>query len=351
VLAEARETRDPVLRAIVSILDANLELHTAGAMTQAERAQQRDAARAVLEEAGSDEGLSLYWWSVGREAWYGCRAAETEEATELALLHAERGGARRLEHDAVAWAAVSSMAGPMPVREAIDRVEDLRARPGNSVLTEGYLGTGLAVLLAMRGETDRGVTLIADCMETFRGAGLVITAGGMSMAESWVARYAGDLAAAEQALRRSLEELQSLDDRGYLPTVALNVAELLYFDGRYDEIEHLCEIGRETTSPDDVINFFLLDAIEGSLLARRGEHGEAEKRVRRALALAETTDLYWMRGNARIYLAGVLVLAGRTDEAAAEAAVALSHFEAKGDVAGAREARERLATLGIEVDG
>jgi hypothetical protein len=31
--------------------------------------------------------------------------------------------------------------------------------------------------------------------------------------------------------------------------------------------------------------------------------------------------------------------------------VGLSHYEAKGDVMGTREARERLATLGIEVSG
>jgi class 3 adenylate cyclase/tetratricopeptide (TPR) repeat protein len=349
VLVEAQETRDPVLRAIVSILEANLELHTAGAMTQAERAERREAARAVLEESGSDGGLALYWWSVGREAWFGCRTMEASAAFERTLEHAERAGARRLLHDAVGWMGVSCLLGPMPVPEAVDHVEEIRARPSNSILTEAFLGSALAMLLATQGEADRGRELVSECIETFRDAGLAITAGGMSMAEAWTLRYAGDLPGAEKVLRTSLEQLQSLGDRGYLPTVALELAETLYFEGRYDEIEGLCEIARAATSPDDVVNFVLLDAIEGSLLARSGRQAEAEERVRAAVALAEATDFFRLRGDARVFLSGVLALAGRTDEAVAEARVGLSHFEAKGDVMGTLEARERLSGLGVEL--
>jgi class 3 adenylate cyclase/tetratricopeptide (TPR) repeat protein len=348
VLVEARESRDPVFRAVVSILEANLGL-TAGAMTLAERAQRREEAWAVLEEAGRDEGLALYWWSVGREAWFGCRTMEAATAFELTVEYAERAGARRLLHEAVGWVGVSCLLGPMPVRDAIAHIEEIRARSGNSILAEALLGSGLAMLLAAQGDGDRGLELVHECIETFRGAGLAITAGGMAMAEAWAARYAGDLPTAEKALRASLEQLQGMSDRAYLPTVALELAELLYFEGRHDEIEELCAIARATTSPDDVVNFVLLDAIEGSLLARSGRHVEAEERVRAALALAEATDFYRIRGDARIFLSGVLALAGRMEDAVAEALVGLSHFEAKGDVAGTREARVRLSRIGVDI--
>jgi hypothetical protein len=318
-------------------------------MTQGERIERRDAARAVLEEAGSEEGLALYWWSVGREAWFGCRTVEASAAFELAIVHAERADVVRLVHDAVGWVAVSCLLGPMLVPEATARVEELLARPGNSILSKAYIGSALGLLLAMQGEADRGVRLTRDCVEVFRGAGLAITAGGMSMAEAWAARYAGDLPAAERVLRESLEQLHSLEDRGYLPTVALELAELLYFEERYDELEELCEIGRATTTPDDVVNFVLLDAIEGCLLTRGGRHSEAEERVRRSVALADATDFYRIRGDSRIFLAGMLALLGKADEATAEAVVGLSHFQAKGDLAGAREARERLARFGVDV--
>jgi hypothetical protein len=67
--------------------------------------------------------------------------------------------------------------------------------------------------------------------------------------------------------------------------------------------------------------------------------------------LAETTDFYWLRGTSLLRLAEALALAGRTVEALEEAAGGLAHYEAKGDIASGALARERLVTLGIEVDG
>jgi len=128
----------------------------------------------------------------------------------------------------------------------------------------------------------------------------------MSMGEAWAAQMAADLPAAERALRDGLDVLERLGDRGYLPTVALYLAELLYEVGRYDEIEALCAIGRANTTPDDLVNFVYLDMLEGCLLARRGRHAEAEERVRHAVATAETTDFYVLRGAARRFLAEAL---------------------------------------------
>lgn len=67
------------------------------------------------------------------------------------------------------------------------------------------------------------------------------------------------------------------------------------------------------------------------------------------MELAETTDFYDARAWARLMLGETLALAGRMDEASDEAAAALAHYDAKGDVTGATRARERLVTLGIEV--
>jgi hypothetical protein len=333
----------------VSILETNIELLAGGSTTPAERVQKRDAARAVLEEAGSDDGLALYWRSVGREAWFACRAEEASAAFERIVVHAENARAKRLLHEGFGWVGVAQLLGPTPAREATIRVEELLARTGHSILSEAGVGTSLGLLQAMQGEADRGRKLVAVCIETLREAGLVISAAGMSMGEAWAARYAGDVSGAEDVLRRSLTTLESLGDRGYLGTVALELAELLYFEGRYDEIEALCAIGRATTSPDDVINFVGLDELEGCLLARRGQLAEGEERVRRSVARADTTDMFRARGDTRVALASVLALAGKADEAAAEAAAGLSHFEAKGDISGAREARGRLSRFGVDI--
>jgi class 3 adenylate cyclase len=349
VLTAARETTDEVLRAMVAILETRPELVVAGGPTSNERIETRSRAGDALETAGHDEGLSLYWRTVGKEAWFRCRAEETGTALERALVHAERAGSKRSVRDAAVWLSTCCVFSPMPVREAIVRVEEIRADYGGAALSEAHTSIVLGMLVAMQGDAVRGRPLAIAGTETMRGAGLAITAAGMSMGEAWVEYWAGDLVAAERVLRASLAVLERFGDRAFHPTVALQLAELMYYEGRHDEVETLCARGRAYTTPDDLANFVYLDMLEGGLCARRGQHAEAEERVRRAVARADTTDFYWFRGTARLFLTEALVLAGRTTEAAQEAATGLAHFDAKGDVATAVMARERLGDLGIPV--
>jgi hypothetical protein len=349
VLAAAQQTTDAVLRAMVAIVQTEPQLGATDGSTPGERLEKQNLARNVLEAAGHDEGLSLYWWYVGHDAWFRCRAEETAAACELALVHAQRAGSKRRARDAAVWVSGSCVFGPMPVPAAIERVEDIRARSGGSALSEAISSIHLGMLAAMHGDMGRGRLLVRAGAETIRGAGLAVTAAGMSMGEAWVEYWAGDLASAEHTLRSSLQVLERLEDRGFHPTVALQLAELLYHDGRYDEVETLCATGRAYTTSEDVVNFVYLDMIEGCMSARRGQHAEAEERVRRAVALAETTDFYWLRGTARLRLSEALALAGRVDGASEEAAAGLAHFTAKGDVTNVALERQRLAELGIDV--
>jgi hypothetical protein len=350
VVVEAQRSEDPVVRAIAAILETDLDIYATGASTSRQRLEKRTAARSILESAGHDEGLSRYWWSVAIEAWFACRTAETAAAAELGLAHARRARSSKRARDAIHWICGSCLFGPMSVREAIERVEETRgSEVSGSLLREGHAAAFLGVLAAMQGDVDRGRTLIEGASETFRGAGLVVTAAGMGMGEARVAESGGDVEAAEHALRSALEVLSRFDDRGYRPTVALELAMLLYRTERYDEVETLCATGRELTTAHDLVNFVYLDMIEGCMSARAGRDAEADERARRAVALAETTDHYELRGNARLFLAEALVLAGSADDASAEAAAGLAHFDAKGDLSGAARARVRLAELGIEL--
>jgi ATP/maltotriose-dependent transcriptional regulator MalT len=203
------------------------------------------------------------------------------------------------------------------------------------------------MLAAMRGDVAKARPLVRAGVETIRGAGLAVTAAGMSMGEAWVEYWAGDIAAAEHILRSSLRVLERLEDRGFHPTVALQLAELMYCEGRYDEVETCAPVALHDVGGRRQLVY--LDMIEGCLCARRGQHAEAEERVRRAVALADTTDFYWLQGTSRLRLSEALALAGRVDGASEEAAAGLAHFAAKGDSTNAALARERLAELGIEV--
>ena len=80
------------------------------------------------------------------------------------------------------------------------------------------------------------------------------------------------------------------------------------------------------------------------MLARRGEHAEAEQIAREAIAIGENRLLNG-QGDAYADLAEVLLLGGKPDEAAAALEQALDRYERKKNLAMAAQVRARLAAL------
>ena len=167
------------------------------------------------------------------------------------------------------------------------------------------------------------------------------------MAEGYIERRAGDPDAAERALRGGLDLLERIGDRGFHGTVALELAQLFYDLGRFDDALELCSRARATTESNDLINFAIAGAIEGSLLARDGRFDEGVARGRGAVELTAGTDGLEMLAVPRRYLAETLFLAGETAEAERVAAEALAIRDRKGDVTGAALVRELFQQLGL----
>jgi len=350
VLAEASNSSNPVTRALVAVTDSIRDLASAADAGLGQRDVWREEARAVFQEAGHDYGLALYWWSVALEVWFRCRAEETTAACERALFHLEQAGAshRRLGNPIRGSLIACYAVAPTPVDAAIERVRAVRVGE-HGPLAQAWERAVLGQLLAMKGEFERARELVRGGRQAFMDAGQLASAGAMSMTEARVELRSGDLAAGEKALREGLEVLERIGERGYYPTAALDLACFLYEQGRYDEVRGWCEKARETTGADDVVNFVLLDVLDGCLLAREGRFGDAEEHARRGVELTETIDFVEGRALARRYLAEVLALAGKRDDAADASEQALAILEAKGDVALAARVRESLAELGIEV--
>ena len=81
------------------------------------------------------------------------------------------------------------------------------------------------------------------------------------------------------------------------------------------------------------------------MLARRGEHDEAERLAREAVAVGEETDMLDAQGDTHADLAEVLSLGGRPKEAGAALEQALARHEQKGNLVSAQRARTQLAEL------
>ena len=96
---------------------------------------------------------------------------------------------------------------------------------------------------------------------------------------------------------------------------------------------------------DDTATQVLASQVLAKVLARRGQHTEAERLAREAVAGADATDSLISQGDVRLVLAEVLELAGRRDDATAALSEALERYERKGALVPAQRVRERLAAL------
>ena len=342
--AELAGSKDPRFRAFGDLVRIAREWSTAE--HERDRALATiDAAMAVFEELGDELGMS--WAERGREMteWASCHARASGAAAERAVAHAEAAG-DFMTAGIMRRAMVGALFfGPAHIDEAVRAAEELVERSEGHALSTAQAGSMLGRTLAVRGDTDRGRALVSTSIERTREGGLVVISAGNSMGLWVVEMAAGDLDAAERALRQGAEELERLGDRGYYPTVIVLLADTLARRGAYDEALALCPVVRETSAPDDIVNIVCVDALEGYLLARAGDLEGGERLARRAVELAADIDFYETKARGFELFAMTMELAGKRSEALDAAREALAIYEAKGDKANSEQARSLVASL------
>jgi len=349
VVEGAHLAPDRVVASIAAIVGCTIDLTSVGSLSAEERRSQLETAREVLDAAGNDLGLGLYWWGVAAERWVSLRAAETVAACERGIYHFRRAGAVARTEDLMGFIPSGYTLGPTPVAEALGRIEALYQEASGSILREAAAAAARTRLLAMQGDIAEARAFQRVAQETLRTAGMAVTAAAQTMFSAWIEQRAGDVAAQEQALRDGLVELEALGERPFASTVAVYLAACLYQQGRFDEVRELCAVVREKSPPDDLVNFVHADALEGCLLAHDGRLHEALPLVWRAFKQAETTDFFDVRSEIRLFVAEVVALNRQPCDATKLVQEALDILDAKGDVTGAARARERIAQLGITV--
>jgi class 3 adenylate cyclase len=348
---EARAAVDRSLRAQGVILDVEIKMLGDDVGSVELRESQRADAHTVLEETGHDVGLARYWRVVGFEGWAYGRAEFALDCWDRAIEHARSAGAVGLVRDLERGVLGGLVFGPAPVSQAVPRIETMIE--GATPVFQAMGWQALAMLRAMEGKSDDAWRLLEDGWQTVLEAGLLIDSWGGTQRFAHIEKRAvrdEPNERCEAILRRALDELQRLEDRAYLSTVALNLADLLERQGRDDESRELCAFAREHTLAEDITNFVMADAVEARLAAKSGELEQAEVLARRAVDHAGSADLVDLRGMySQAVLAEVLAIRGQRDEAVAVAAEALAVHLAKEDIAGAAVLRGDFLRVGIEV--
>jgi tetratricopeptide (TPR) repeat protein len=171
----------------------------------------------------------------------------------------------------------------------------------------------------------------------------VATASGQG--EFSIGELALNPEAVEARIRTGYETLKALGEKGFLSTVAANLAQVLYWRGKYEEAEPLTVESESLGADDDAVTQVGWRTARAMLLARRGRVAEGEALAREAVERATASEYFAAIAEAYLALSEAVRLAGRTREASGALEHALDVFEAKGYALSADTVRARLAEL------
>ena len=298
-------------------------------------------ARPELEAVGDDFALNVLCFARAQSAHFRSRFDEALAAYDEMLVHAERTGMPHLLMWMVTAGAGPRIHGTTPLSDVLAWLDEAEPDP-----TGWRLRNTRAHALGLLGRSEEARLLMREHHKVLEERGNLVDLGA-NLSQNAVALelLAGDPAAAAAHGERGCRMLEEAGERSLLSTGACSYALALYELGRLDEAAEWAQKGRELGGADDVSTQLLARQVQAKVLARRGQHAEAERLAREAVELAEKTDVLIRQGHALADLAEVLELAGRREEAATALHEALERYERKGALAPAGQIRERLVAF------
>ncbi len=287
-----------------------------------------EAVLPVLAREADDRGLARAWSLRARASYIAGRMGSADEAWQTAADFARRAGDERELFEAIAWRATAALYGPMPVAQAIPSCERYRELVATSPISLAYIFNPLAVLYAMSGDFDRAEDYLQQAnaiLDQFGGL-----ASHVPHFEALVRMLAGQPERAEAALRADIEPLELMNGNSTLVTTTAMLAQAVYAQDRIAEADDLCRVTADTTPADDIITQVIWRSVRAKCLARNGRCPEAEALARAAIALAEPTDLLWLRADAMLDLVEVLRTCGQEKAASVALSAGIGLCQLKG---------------------
>jgi class 3 adenylate cyclase/tetratricopeptide (TPR) repeat protein len=297
----------------------------------------------IFEELGDDLGLARAWRRVAQVARRACRLAETEEAAERALAHAEAAGDWNERAGIVDLLCTVLLYGPAPADEAATRCEEIAAASGSDLVLEANAASSRAGLEAMLGNFEAAKALVRRAGSIYDELGHRLYRAGLGEVAAQIEVLAGRLDAAERELRRAFEILAESGETTLVGYPALQLAETLLRQERDEEARRFAEIGQAAASPDDVTDQVAARVVETRFRLRQGDFAGAESQARQAVEVASGTDALALHADALVLLAEVLGVAERWNEARAALEEAGRLYERKRHLVGERRTADALA--------
>jgi len=304
-----------------------------------------DDAVPVLENAADNEALALAellrFHALDQAGLPG-----PEERLPIALAYARRAHVPQIERRVMDWMCITLPRGPVPVDEAIARVDEIRRTSSSAYIQASAIGS-IGLLRAARGEIAEGRELVLTTHRKLEELGMRQATAAHSIAVAEVEMLAGDDAAAERVLDQGLDDVTALADQHSTANIAWRLGLVLARQGRDDEAERFARRAERAASRGlwvDVWWRVVLALVE----VHRGRPAEATALVREARARINAVGARdsGMLADVLLEAADVLRTSGRGEEAAELIADAGRMAERLGYVVAARraEAAQRALT-------
>ena len=307
-----------------------------------------EAARETFRQLDDSRGLAVAGRYLSIALTRKGRGAEALAAADDALAHARHSGDQETRRAIVSTIASSLCRGPTPVPEALRRCESLLNSSAGDRVLEAVITRNRAFLTAMAGRGDEALELVRTSSRLLDDLDYLTITRVHRVVAGEARALAGDRAGAEQEFREAwlgFRETASyaIDERamhaaGYL-------AGLCCDEGRWDEAAELIDYGRELPLAETTATALRRLCVQARLAAHDGRLDEALALAWQAVASAEPSDLLNLKAAVWVALAEVQRAAGAAAEADAALDEAVRLYEAKGNVAASRQARERGARV------
>jgi tetratricopeptide (TPR) repeat protein len=297
----------------------------------------RDAL-AVFDDLGDDLGLARASYQLAVTSRMAGRFGESAETAKRALECARRSGNRQIEARTVDALCTALLYGPTPVPVALRRCRALLSSAAGSQLREANVRSALGGLEAMAGSFGPAREHCSRARATYEDLGLRFAIAGLTQIEGAVELLAGNVGAAERALREGLAILEPVGAHGLQAAMLANV---LLVAGRSEEARRFADVALRAADPH-VMSQVLRRSVWAQLEAE-SRPAHALRLAREAVAVAEKTDALPLHADATEALAQVLAAVGETDEATSTARAALHLHERKGNLVSAERATALLA--------
>ncbi len=299
-----------------------------------------ESARSVIEFSGDEAALGSLWHGIGFLDYYRCRHADAFSALNRALEHAQRANDVRAQREILHLLSGEVALGPTPIPEALAWLED---RQRQSPLYEALFDVWRGSLMACQGQIDEARALVSSTRQLRMERGLTIEAASSMQEAQRIERLAGDPAAAERLARQGCEELLSMGERGFMSTLACQLADALYALKRFDDAQNWAIQGLDAGGSADAATQMLGRAVLAKVAARRGDHATAKRLANEAAEIAHGTQAPVASGDVTMALAEVRSLGGDRNGAQEQLQRAIALYEVKGASACVAQARATAA--------